>query len=45
MAINTRVYSTVIGGAAIFAILLSCVGKLAAAIQIIPLPVMGVLLL
>ncbi|XNM86291.1 solute carrier family 23 protein [Escherichia coli] len=35
----TRVYSTwVIGGAAIFAILLSCVGKLAAAIQIIPLP-------
>lgn len=38
----TRVYSTwVIGGAAIFAILLSCVGKLAAAIQIIPLPVMG----
>ena len=38
----TRVYSTwVIGGAAIFAILLSCVGKLAAAIQIIPVPVMG----
>ena len=37
----TRVYSTwVIGGAAIFAILLSCVGKLAA-IQMIPLPVMG----
>ncbi|XNM54648.1 solute carrier family 23 protein [Escherichia coli] len=37
----TRVYSTwVIGGAAIFAILLSCVGKLAAAIQMIPLPVM-----
>ncbi len=33
----TRVYSTwVIGGAAIIAILLSCVGKLAAAIQIIP---------
>ncbi|WP_289844478.1 solute carrier family 23 protein, partial [Shigella flexneri] len=31
----------VIGGAAIFAILLSCVGKLAAAIQMIPLPVMG----
>jgi dihydrofolate reductase len=31
----TRVYSTwVIGGAAIIAILLSCVGKLAAAIQI-----------
>ena len=26
---------------AIFAILLSCVGKLAAAIQMIPLPVMG----
>lgn len=38
----TKVYSTwVIGGAAIFAILLSCVGKLAAAIQIIPVPVMG----
>ncbi len=38
----TRVYSTwVIGGAAIIAILLSCVGKLAAAIQMIPLPVMG----
>ncbi|MCC8366453.1 uracil permease [Xenorhabdus sp. PB61.4] len=38
----TRVYSTwVIGGAAILAILLSCVGKLAAAIQIIPVPVMG----
>ncbi len=38
----TRVYSTwVIGGAAIFAILLSCVGKLAAAIQMIPLPVMA----
>ncbi|MEA1065667.1 uracil permease [Erwinia sp. HR93] len=38
----TRVYSTwVIGGAALFAILLSCVGKLAAAIQIIPVPVMG----
>lgn len=38
----TRVYSTwVIGGAAIIAILLSCVGKLAAAIQIIPVPVMG----
>lgn len=38
----TRVYSTwVIGGAAIFAILLSCVGKLAAAIQAIPVPVMG----
>ncbi|MEQ2027207.1 uracil permease [Xenorhabdus szentirmaii] len=38
----TRVYSTwVIGGAAIIAILLSCVGKLAVAIQIIPTPVMG----
>lgn len=38
----TKVYSTwVIGGAAIIAILLSCVGKLAAAIQIIPVPVMG----
>ncbi|VEA04688.1 uracil permease [Salmonella enterica subsp. enterica serovar Sanjuan] len=33
----TRVYSTwVIGGAAIFAILLSCVGKLAAAISDYP---------
>ncbi len=38
----TKVYSTwVIGGAAIFAILLSCLGKLAAAIQSIPTPVMG----
>lgn len=38
----TRVYSTwVIGGAAIIAILLSCIGKLAAAIQVIPVPVMG----
>jgi uracil permease len=38
----TRVYSTwVIGGAAVLAILLSCVGKLAAAIQVIPVPVMG----
>ncbi|MDE9455217.1 uracil permease [Xenorhabdus bovienii] len=38
----TRVYSSwVIGGAAILAILLSCVGKLAAAIQVIPVPVMG----
>lgn len=38
----TRVYSTwVIGGAAILAILLSCIGKLAAAIQAIPVPVMG----
>ena len=35
----TKVYSTwVIGGAAIFAILLSCFGKLAAAIQSIPTP-------
>ena len=38
----TKVYSTwVIGGAAVFAILLSCFGKLAAAIQSIPAPVMG----
>ena len=38
----TKVYSTwVIGGAAIFAILLSCLGKLAALIQCIPTPVMG----
>jgi uracil permease len=38
----TRVYSTwVIGGAAILAILLSCVGKLAAVIQAVPVPVMG----
>ncbi|MBI6547933.1 uracil permease [Xenorhabdus lircayensis] len=38
----TRVYSTwVIGGAAILAILLSCIGKLAAAIQMVPVPVMG----
>ncbi|CDG21110.1 Uracil permease [Xenorhabdus poinarii G6] len=38
----TRVYSTwVIGGAAVIAILLSCVGKLAVAIQMIPVPVMG----
>lgn len=38
----TKVYSTwVIGGAAIFAVLLSCFGKLAAAIQSIPAPVMG----
>lgn len=38
----TRVYSTwVIGGAAVIAILLSCVGKLAALIQAIPVPVMG----
>ena len=38
----TRVYSTwVIGGAAVLAILLSCIGKLAAAIQAVPVPVMG----
>ncbi|WKX25644.1 uracil permease [Tatumella ptyseos] len=38
----TRVYSTwVISGAAIMAIALSCVGKLAAIIQAIPVPVMG----
>ena len=38
----TKVYSTwVIGGAAIFAIVLSCLGKLAALIQSIPTPVMG----
>ncbi|GAB6181588.1 uracil permease [Desulfotomaculum defluvii] len=38
----TKVYSTwVIGGAAIIAIILSFVGKLAAAIQSIPTPVMG----
>lgn len=38
----TKVFSTwVIGGAAAFAILLSCFGKLAAAIQSIPTPVMG----
>lgn len=38
----TKVYSTyVIGGAAVLAIVLSFVGKLAAAIQSIPVPVMG----
>ena len=38
----TKVFSTwVIGGAACFAILLSCLGKLAALIQSIPAPVMG----
>lgn len=38
----TRVYSTwVIGGAACFAILLSFIGKLAALIRSIPVPVMG----
>jgi uracil permease len=41
MAIS-RVYSTwVVGGAAVIAIVLSFVGKLAAAIQSIPVPVMG----
>ena len=38
----TKVYSVwVIGGAAVIAIILSFVGKLAAAIQSIPVPVMG----
>lgn len=38
----SKVFSTwVIGGAAIFAIILSCFGKLSAAIQSIPVPVMG----
>lgn len=38
----SKVFSTwVIGGAAVFAILLSCLGKLAAIIQSIPTPVMG----
>ena len=38
----TKVFSTwVIGGAAVFAIILSCFGKLAAAIESIPTPVMG----
>jgi uracil permease len=38
----TRVYSTwIIGGAAVMAIVLSFVGKLAALIQTIPVPVMG----
>jgi uracil permease len=38
----TKVYSTqVIGGAAILAIILSFIGKLSAAIQSIPVPVMG----
>ncbi|MGV3488566.1 MAG: uracil permease [Tuberibacillus sp.] len=38
----TRVYSTwVIGGAAVFAIILSFLGKLSALIQAIPVPVMG----
>lgn len=38
----SKVYSTwVIAGAAIMAICLSCIGKLAAAIQIMPVPVIG----
>ena len=38
----SKVFSTwVIGGAAVFAIALSCLGKLAAIIQSIPTPVMG----
>ena len=38
----TKVYSTwVMGGAAILAIILSFIGKLSAAIQSIPVPVMG----
>lgn len=38
----SKVFSTwVIGGAAVFAVLLSCMGKLAALIQAIPAPVMG----
>jgi len=38
----TRVYSVwVIGGAAILAILFSCIGKVSAAISTIPVPVMG----
>ena len=38
----SKVFSTwVIGGAAVFAIILSCFGKLAALIQSIPTPVMG----
>ena len=38
----SKVYSTwVIGGAAVFAVILSCMGKLAALIQAIPSPVMG----
>lgn len=38
----SKVFSTwVIGGAAVFAIILSCMGKLAALIQAIPAPVMG----
>lgn len=42
----TKVYSTwVIGGAAVFLIILSCFGKLAAAIQSIPAPMGGVSLL
>lgn len=38
----SKVFSTrVIGGAAVFAIMLSCMGKLAAVISAIPAPVMG----
>ena len=38
----TRVYSVwVIRGAAVFAIIFSCIGKVAAAIKCIPTPVMG----
>lgn len=38
----TRVYSVfVIGGAAVFAVILSFIGKLSALIQAIPMPVMG----
>ena len=41
LAITTVSSTWVIGGAAVFAILLSCLGKLAALIQSIPTPVMG----
>lgn len=38
----TKVYSVwVIGGAAVLAIIFSCIGKIAAVIQVIPQPVMG----
>ena len=37
----TRSTALVIGGAAVLAILLSCIGKLAAAIRAVPVPVMG----
>ncbi len=36
-----EILGLVIGGAAVLAILLSCIGKLAAAIQAVPVPVMG----